>query len=51
VLATRRAAWKPRINDYQSCALYRFDQTVAPASLGAVTHPGAKAERHMFADI
>jgi len=51
VLATRRAAWKPRINDYQSGALYRYSQTVGPASLGAVTHPGAKAERHMFADI
>ncbi len=50
-LAARRAAWKPRTNDYQSGALYRYAQTVGPASLGAVTHPGAKAERHMFADI
>jgi dihydroxy-acid dehydratase len=51
VLAARRANWKPRLNDYQSGALYRYSQTVGPASLGAVTHPGARAERHMFADI
>jgi dihydroxy-acid dehydratase len=51
VLAARRAGWKPRLNDYQSGALYRYSQTVGPASLGAVTHPGAKAERHVFADI
>ncbi|WP_199555809.1 dihydroxy-acid dehydratase [Sandaracinobacteroides hominis] len=50
-LAQRRAAWKPRLNDYQSGALYRYSQTVGPASLGAVTHPGGKAETHMFADI
>jgi dihydroxy-acid dehydratase len=50
-LAARRANWKPRLNAYQSGALYRYSQTVGPASLGAVTHPGAKAERHMFADI
>ena len=51
VLAERRKSWKPRLNDYQSGALYRYSQTVGPASLGAVTHPGAKAERHVFADI
>jgi dihydroxy-acid dehydratase len=50
-LAARRAKWAPRLNDYQSGALYRYSRTVGPASLGAVTHPGAKAERHMFADI
>jgi dihydroxy-acid dehydratase len=51
VLAERRARWKPRVHDYQSGALYRYSQTVGPASHGAVTHPGAKAERHVFADI
>ena len=51
VLAERRKAWKPRVNDYQSGALYRYSQTVGPASRGAVTHPGARAERHVFADI
>lgn len=51
VLAARRAKWRPRTNDYRSGALYRYAQTVGPASLGAVTHPGARAETHMFADI
>ena len=51
VLATRRAAWQPRTNDYQAGALWRYAQNVGPASQGAVTHPGAKAERHVYADI
>jgi len=51
VLAARRAKWRPRTNDHRSGALYRYAQTVGPASLGAVTHPGARAETHMFADI
>jgi dihydroxy-acid dehydratase len=39
------------VNDYQSGALYRYSQNVGPAYQGAVTHPGAKAERHVYADI
>jgi len=51
VLAQRRAAWRPRINAYQSGALWRYQQNVGPAYLGAVTHPGAASERHVYADI
>ena len=51
VLTKRKAAWTPRVNDYQSGALWRYAQNVGPARLGAVTHPGAKAERHVYADI
>jgi dihydroxy-acid dehydratase len=51
VLATRRAAWEPRTNDYQSGALWRYAQNVGPAWRGAVTHPGAARERHVYADI
>ena len=51
VLAERRAKWQPRKNDYQSGALWRFSQNVGPAYKGAVTHPGASAETHVFADI
>ncbi|WP_034158333.1 dihydroxy-acid dehydratase [Sphingomonas sp. ERG5] len=51
VLAERRARWQPRINDYQSGALWRYAATVGPAYKGAVTHPGASAERHVYADI
>ncbi len=50
-LAERRKAWKPRGNDYNSGALWRYARNVGPAWQGAVTHPGAKAETHVFADI
>ena len=51
VLAERRKAWRPRSNDYQSGALWRYAQNVGPASKGALTHPGARAETHVYADI
>ena len=51
VLSARQDNWRPRVNDYQSGALWRYAQNVGPAWQGAVTHPGAKAERHVFADI
>lgn len=47
----RRREWEPRSHNYQSGALWRYAQTVGPAVGGAVTHPGAKAETHCFADI
>ncbi len=50
-MATRRAAWKPRPTDYNSGAIWKFAQTVGPAHLGAVTHPGGAAETHCYADI
>ncbi|MEO1169296.1 MAG: dihydroxy-acid dehydratase [Pseudomonadota bacterium] len=51
VLEERRAAWKPRMNDYQAGTLWRYAQNVGPAHEGAVTHPGAKGETHVYADI
>jgi dihydroxy-acid dehydratase len=50
-LAERRRAWTPRRNDYQSGALWRYAQTVGDAEKGAVTHPGARAETHVYADL
>jgi dihydroxy-acid dehydratase len=50
-LAERRKLWSPRRHDYQSGALWRYAQTVGDAEKGAVTHPGAKAETHVYADI
>jgi dihydroxy-acid dehydratase len=41
----------PRQTGYASGALWKFAQGVGPAHLGAVTHPGAAAERHVYADI
>ena len=49
--AARRAAWTPRGTDYNSGAIWKFAQTVGPAHLGAVTHPGGAAETHCYADI
>ncbi len=51
VLEERRKAWKPRITDYGSGALWRYAQNVGPAYQGAVTHPGGQAETHVYADI
>jgi len=50
-LARRRKAWTPRKTDYQSGALWKYAQQVGPAHKGAVTHPGAAAETHTYADI
>ncbi|MFN3518555.1 MAG: dihydroxy-acid dehydratase [Sphingomonas sp.] len=51
VLEARRTAWQPRPTDYGSGALWRYAQNVGPAYKGAVTHPGAAAESHVYADI
>ena len=50
-LAERRKAWKPRAHDYQSGTLWKYAQTVGSAEKGAVTHPGGRAETHVYADI
>ncbi len=50
-LARRKKTWKPRKHDFQSGALWRYAQTVGPASAGAVVHPGGKKESHCYADI
>jgi dihydroxy-acid dehydratase len=41
----------PRETQYASGALWKFAKMVGPAHLGAVTHPGAAAEKHVYADI
>src|SRR5213595_1990573 len=50
-LAERRRAWSARKNDYQSGTLWKYAQTVGDAEKGAVTHPGARAETHVYADL
>jgi dihydroxy-acid dehydratase len=50
-LARRKADWKPHRTNYQSGALWKFAQGVGPAHLGAVTHPGAASETHVYADL
>jgi dihydroxy-acid dehydratase len=50
-LAARRKNWKPRRHEYQSGAIWRYAQTVGDAEHGAVTHPGAAKETHVYADL
>ncbi len=50
-LEKRRASWRPRETMYASGALWKYAQLVGPARNGAITHPGAKAEKHVYADI
>ena len=51
-MAARRAEWAgPKETLYASGALYKYAQLVGSTRLGAVTHPGAKAERHVYMDL
>lgn len=50
-MAARKAQWTPRKNRYQAGALWKYAQLVGPAVGGAVTHPGAEAEEHVYADL
>ncbi|TNC61954.1 dihydroxy-acid dehydratase [Rubellimicrobium roseum] len=50
-LAQRRAEWQgPRETQYASGAIWKFAKLVGGARYGAVTHPGAKGERHVYMD-
>ncbi|RLJ52045.1 dihydroxy-acid dehydratase [Litoreibacter meonggei] len=51
-LAERKANWKgPRETIYASGALWKYSQLVGSTRLGAVTHPGAKLEKHIYMDL
>ena len=51
-LAARRAAWAgPRPTIYTAGALWKYARLVGPTRLGAVTHPGADGESHVYADL
>ncbi|PKP75254.1 MAG: dihydroxy-acid dehydratase [Alphaproteobacteria bacterium HGW-Alphaproteobacteria-6] len=50
-LAARKAEWTgPRPTDYASGALWKYARLVGGARQGAVTHPGASAETHVYMD-
>jgi dihydroxy-acid dehydratase len=50
-LAARKAAWtNGRKTDYASGALWKYAQLVGGARYGAVTHPGAAKETHVYMD-
>jgi dihydroxy-acid dehydratase len=51
-LAARKADWKgPRPTNYASGALWKYAQLVGSTVGGAVTHPGAKEETHIYMDL
>jgi dihydroxy-acid dehydratase len=50
-LTNRRKKWKPRKINFGNGTLWKYAQTVGPANLGAPTHPGAKNEVKVYADI
>ncbi len=51
-LEKRKADWKgPRQTIYATGALWKYAQQVGEAYYGAVTHPGGKAERHIYMDL
>ena len=47
----RRQSFVPRKTNYNSGALHKYAQLVGDARYGAVTHPGAKEETHVFVDL
>ncbi len=51
-LAKRKKAWRgPKETMYASGALWKYAQQVGATNKGAVTHPGAKMEQHVYMDI
>ncbi|MCB9963504.1 MAG: dihydroxy-acid dehydratase [Rhodospirillales bacterium] len=50
-LAERKKSWQPRRTNYNAGALWKYAQLVGTAEKGAVTHPGAKAETHVYMDL
>jgi dihydroxy-acid dehydratase len=51
-LAQRKADWAgPRKTIYASGALWKYAQLVGGAQKGAVTHPGAEGEAHIYMDL
>jgi dihydroxy-acid dehydratase len=50
-IEARAKAWKPRKPAFTSGYLWKYAEQVGPARAGAVTHPGAAAEKTCYADI
>jgi len=50
-LERRRGAWTARPSFYGAGTLWKYAQTVGSAEKGAVTHPGAAAEVHVYAEL
>ena len=50
-----RERWHSKLNEelpiYNAGAIWKYAQTVGSAEKGALTHPGARSESHVYADI
>ena len=51
VIEKRRKTWKKRHTDFNSGTLWKYSKTVGSAINGAVTHPGAEKETHVYGEI
>ena len=51
ILDSRKKLWKQRKTDFNSGTLWKYSKTVGSAAYGAVTHPGAEEETHVYGDI
>jgi dihydroxy-acid dehydratase len=49
--ARRREDWSPRADQFGSGAIWKYAQLVGSARYGALTHPGARAEKECYADV
>jgi dihydroxy-acid dehydratase len=50
-LTSRSKNWKAPATQFTSGYLWKYAQQVGPARQGALTHPGAAAEKACYADI
>ena len=50
-LAARRSGLEAAPSTTSRARLWKYAQTVGPAEKGAVTHPGGKAETHVYAEL
>ena len=50
-LTERKKNWKERKTDFNSGTLWKYAQNVGSAAFGAVTHPGADKETHIYSEI
>jgi dihydroxy-acid dehydratase len=50
-LERRTQEWKPRVEEFTSGYLWKYARQVGSARNGAITHPGAAAEKACYADI
>ena len=50
-LVERKKNWQERQTDFNSGTLWKYSKTVGSAAFGAVTHPGADKETHVYSEI